>query len=201
MTDTVTIRRELLERVAKPVETQYDRDQRWIALEELRAALAAPVQGEASQETAQPEVAENTGSLDTTKTPIGVEAVSLSVDGVAAPDEAEKVDDIFAWATFDGEGSYDLRLYEDNETYLADWLRVQGQRYAKWVFPLYTTPPQPADVGELEHANRLLRYVRQSPGMMANCPADLEVMLDGYLAKLDGQHLVRVIHRNQQQEK
>ena len=36
------VTRELLERVAKPVETQYDRDQRWIALEELRAQLAKP---------------------------------------------------------------------------------------------------------------------------------------------------------------
>ena len=36
--------RPLLERVAKPVETQYDRDQRWTALEELRALLAQPAE-------------------------------------------------------------------------------------------------------------------------------------------------------------
>lgn len=39
MTPIPTELRELLERVAKPVETQYDRDQRWKALEELRALL------------------------------------------------------------------------------------------------------------------------------------------------------------------
>ena len=49
--------------------------------------------GEANKHGAQPEVAENTGSLNTEQTPIGVETVCLSVDGVAAPDEAELADD------------------------------------------------------------------------------------------------------------
>ena len=102
MTTKLLIDRELLERIDESAicdgtDATISND----LFTELVAALAAPVQGKASQDTAQPEVAENTGSLDTTKTPIGVEAVSLSVDGVAAPDEAEKVDDIFAWATFD----------------------------------------------------------------------------------------------------
>lgn len=45
--------------------------------------------------------------------------------------------DIFAWATFDGEGSYDLRLYDGNENYLNEWLARNGEKYKDWVVPLY----------------------------------------------------------------
>lgn len=177
MTDTVTIRRELLERAADDiayaifnladkklsdlkegvVETTDPADSALIAERTIRAALAAPVQGEASQNTAQPEVAENTGSLDTTKTPIGVEAVSLSVDGVAAPDEAEKVDDIFAWATFDGEGSYDLRLYEDNEGYLDDFRDANPLLHPDWVFPLCRLSDAQRAIAELREECKIHR--------------------------------------------
>lgn len=43
----------------------------------------------------------------------------------------------FAWATFNGEGSYDLRLYEDNESYRDEWIARNGERYKDWVIPLY----------------------------------------------------------------
>jgi hypothetical protein len=46
----------------------------------------------------------------------------------------------FAWATFDGEGSYDLRLYEDNEAYRDDYIKRNGEKYASWVKPLYAHP-------------------------------------------------------------
>ena len=45
--------------------------------------------------------------------------------------------EIFAWATFDGEGSYELRLYEDNENYLEEWVNRNGEYYRNWVVPLY----------------------------------------------------------------
>lgn len=45
--------------------------------------------------------------------------------------------EIFAWATFDGEGSYDLRLYENNENYLVEWISRNGEKYKDWVVPLY----------------------------------------------------------------
>lgn len=45
--------------------------------------------------------------------------------------------EIFAWATFDGEGSYDLQLHENNETYLDDWISRNGEKYKDWVIPLY----------------------------------------------------------------
>lgn len=44
---------------------------------------------------------------------------------------------VFAWATFDGEGSYDLRLYEGNEDYLENFIKQSGEKYSGWVFPLY----------------------------------------------------------------
>jgi len=43
----------------------------------------------------------------------------------------------FAWATFDGEGGYDLRLYEENESYKDEWIALNGERYKDWVMPLY----------------------------------------------------------------
>lgn len=47
----------------------------------------------------------------------------------------------FAWATFDGEGGYDLRLYANNENYRVDYIIRNGQKYADWVYPLYTSAP------------------------------------------------------------
>ncbi len=43
----------------------------------------------------------------------------------------------FAWATFNGEGSYDLRLYEENEDYLEEWIKLNGEKYKDWVELLY----------------------------------------------------------------
>jgi len=46
----------------------------------------------------------------------------------------------FAWATFDGEQSYDLRLYAENEGYCQDYIKRNGEKYATWVTPLYAVP-------------------------------------------------------------
>lgn len=43
----------------------------------------------------------------------------------------------FAWATFDGEGGYDLRLYECNEQYREEYIALNGEKYKDWVMPLY----------------------------------------------------------------
>jgi len=61
--------------------------------------------------------------------------------------------ELFAWATFDGEGSYDLRLYEDNENYLDEYRKMNGDKYAGWVIPLYTAPV-PAPQRECETCAR-----------------------------------------------
>lgn len=63
-------------------------------------------------------------------------ALLVVIDAELAKPEQE----LFAWATFDGEGSYDLRLYEDNENYLDEYRKMNGDKYAGWVIPLYTAP-------------------------------------------------------------
>ena len=42
-----------------------------------------------------------------------------------------------AWRTFDGEGGYDYRSYEDNESYADDWNK-RNPNHAGWVDELYT---------------------------------------------------------------
>jgi len=54
---------------------------------------------------------------------------------------AQPVQEPVAWRTFDGEGGYDYRTYEDNEDYAAEWAK-RNPRHLGWVEPLYTAPPQ-----------------------------------------------------------
>lgn len=132
----VTIDRELLEQVAS--EFEHDND-RYMLGRELRKVLAAPRQpeGDAHKNEAQPEVAQNTGSRSMTNKLSSQGCTGCTgVEGVAAPCETPDAVDIFAWATFDGEGSYDLRLYEDNEGYLDDFRDANPLLHPDWVFPL-----------------------------------------------------------------
>jgi hypothetical protein len=46
-----------------------------------------------------------------------------------------------AWRTFDGEGGYDYRTYDDNENYRDEWDR-RNPNHKRWVEPLYTHPPR-----------------------------------------------------------
>lgn len=46
-----------------------------------------------------------------------------------------------AWRTFDGEGGYDYRSYEMNETYDKEWSE-RNPNHKGWVEPLYTAPPR-----------------------------------------------------------
>ena len=46
-----------------------------------------------------------------------------------------------AWRTFDGEGGYDYRSYEDNESYADDWSK-RNPNHVEWVDKLYTHPQQ-----------------------------------------------------------
>jgi len=45
-----------------------------------------------------------------------------------------------AWRTFDGEGGYDYRSYENNESYADEWDK-RNPNHKGWVDKLYTTPP------------------------------------------------------------
>ena len=48
-----------------------------------------------------------------------------------------------AWRTFDGEGGYEFRAYEDNEVY-KEWWEKRNPHQKGWVEPLYLHPPTPA---------------------------------------------------------
>jgi len=51
-----------------------------------------------------------------------------------------------AWRTFDGEGQYEYRAYENNESYADDWNK-RNPNHKGWVEPLYTHSPQRTWVG------------------------------------------------------
>jgi hypothetical protein len=53
------------------------------------------------------------------------------------PEQQEPV----AWRTFDGEGGYDYRTYDDNENYRNEWDK-RNPNHKGWVEPLYTHPPR-----------------------------------------------------------
>lgn len=62
-----------------------------------------------------------------------------------------------AWATFDGEGNFDFRSYEDNKTYRDDYLKRNGKKYTNWVLPLYVAPPRKPWVA-LTHADLMKEF-------------------------------------------
>ena len=54
------------------------------------------------------------------------------------PDEPPQTEqEPVAWRTFDGEGGYDYRSYEDNESYADDWNK-RNPNHSGWVDKLYT---------------------------------------------------------------
>lgn len=59
------------------------------------------------------------------------------VKGTSPQEQAEPV----AWRTFDGEGGYDYRTYDDNENYRDEWDR-RNPNHKGWVEPLYTHQPR-----------------------------------------------------------
>jgi hypothetical protein len=65
--------------------------------------------------------------------------VEEAITAIKAALEAK--DEPVAWRTFDGEGGYDYRTYENNEDYANDWDK-RNPKHKGWVEPLYTTPPQ-----------------------------------------------------------
>jgi hypothetical protein len=66
------------------------------------------------------------------------ECVACSSNNYPSKPEPEPV----AWRTFNGEGGYDYRSYEENESYADDWDK-RNPKHKGWVEPLYTHPPQP----------------------------------------------------------
>lgn len=135
MTDRILIDRELLEHM-RNFTVMHDSGVAGVLRGQIDAILAQP-EGDAQKHEAQPEVAQNTGSRSMTNKLSSQGCTGCTgVEGVAAPCETPDAVDIFAWATFDGEGSYDLRLYEDNEGYLDDFRVANPLLHPDWVFPL-----------------------------------------------------------------
>jgi hypothetical protein len=70
-----------------------------------------------------------------------VDAVELN-DLIATLEAAlEQEQEPVAWRTFDGEGGYDYRTYDDNENYRDEWDK-RNPNHKGWVQPLYTHPPR-----------------------------------------------------------
>jgi hypothetical protein len=65
-------------------------------------------------------------------------------DPITPPQRTEQ--EPVAWRTFDGEGQYQYRAYEENETYADDWNK-RNPNHKGWVEPLYTHSPQRTWVG------------------------------------------------------
>ncbi len=81
------------------------------------------------------------------------------------PDKAEPV----AWRTFDGEGGYDYRTYDDNENYRNEWDK-RNPNHKGWVEPLYTHPPRREWRG-LSKDESLKMW-----GMRSDGPSNLEII-------------------------
>jgi hypothetical protein len=64
-----------------------------------------------------------------------------------------------AWRTFDGEGGYDYRSYEMNETYDKEWAE-RNPNHKGWVEPLYTAPPKREWVGLTDEEINSVCYKR-----------------------------------------
>ncbi len=54
---------------------------------------------------------------------------------------AQPVREPVAWREFDGEGGYDYYTYEHNEDLRDKYIERNGEKYASWFEPLYTTLP------------------------------------------------------------
>jgi hypothetical protein len=66
---------------------------------------------------------------------VAAEILGLHLDLLQLKQEQEQ--EPVAWRTFDGEGGYDYRSYEDNESYADDWDK-RNPNHVGWVDELYT---------------------------------------------------------------
>ncbi len=73
----------------------------------------------------------------------------------------EAKDEPVAWRTFDGEGGYDYRTYENNEDYADEWDK-RNPKHKGWVEPLYTTPPQRTWVGLTDEDKNKMAFIAGS---------------------------------------
>jgi len=76
---------------------------------------------------------------------IKIDASDIMLLSEAAQALAQEQEPV-AWRTFDGEGQYEYRAYEENESYADEWDK-RNPNHKGWVDPLYTHPPQRTWVG------------------------------------------------------
>ena len=72
--------------------------------------------------------------------PDGIEGCLVAHYKVIEEQTKQEQGEPVAWRTFDGEGGYDYRSFEDNENYKEDYIKRNGDKYKDWVETLYTTP-------------------------------------------------------------
>jgi hypothetical protein len=126
---------------------QYQKDKSYLDFECPRCGHCCQAAGEEHMSReAMKQALEALVQLDGIDTE--TECVTIDVDDVitalrqALGTEQEPV----AWRTFDGEGGYDYRSYEMNETYDKEWAE-RNPNHKGWVEPLYTAPPKREWVG------------------------------------------------------
>ena len=68
-----------------------------------------------------------------------LEAAEKERDALRAKIARMEQQEPVAWRTFDGEGGYDYRSYEDNENYKLGW-DARNPNHIGWVEPLYALP-------------------------------------------------------------
>ena len=68
---------------------------------------------------------------------IKIDASDIMLLNEAAQALAQPEQEPVAWRTFDGEGQYEYRAYEDNEGYADDWNK-RNPNHKGWVDKLYT---------------------------------------------------------------
>ena len=92
-----------------------------------------------------------------------------------AQEQAEPAQEPVAWRTFDGEGGYDYRTYEDNDSYAAEWTQ-RNLRHIGWVEPLHTAPPKPEPVDTDCHAQGICQRSGYGIGKQAEPLTEEEIL-------------------------
>ena len=121
--------------------TDDPRGQAYKAITAIKEALAQPEQEPVAWRNAAIHVGENLcsvgpfGYYDMTADQWLTWALSVVTVHSFPPQRTEQ--EPVAWRTFDGEGGYDYRSYEDNESYADDWNK-RNPNHAGWVDKLYT---------------------------------------------------------------
>ena len=78
---------------------------------------------------------------------------------VAAKALAQPEQEPVAWRTFDGEGGYDYRSYEDNESYADDWDK-RNPNHKGWVDKLYTHSQPKQELTNIErHETNIEKFL------------------------------------------